>query len=241
MESSHITYDHEKSFERMKAVLNASDLNFTEVDEIPSREKLTFTNGFYVKCSALFADIRGSSSLPARYKRPILSRIYRSYVSELIAVMNGSLDCKEIVVAGDCVSGIFNGQYKSQINEVFDVAAKINSMVMVLNYRLKKRNIEPISVGIGMSNGRALMVKAGYSGSGISDVVWMGDVVNEACGLGNYGSASLMDYPVMVSSHFKENLNEHNQGLLMWNSNRNCYHCNVLNSIMNKWYEDNCK
>lgn len=29
------------------------------------------------------------------------------------------------------------------------------------------------------------MVKAGYSGSGINDVIWMGDVVNTACHLAN--------------------------------------------------------
>lgn len=240
MESSFKSYDYGKSFDRMNEILNASDLNFTEVDEIPSRDKLTFTNGFYVNCSALFADIRGSSQLPSKYKRPTLARLYRSYVSEVIAVMNGSINCKEIVVAGDCVSGIFNSQYKSQIDEVFSVAAEINSLIKVLNYRLQKRNVDPISVGIGMSYGRALMVKAGYSGSGISDVVWMGEVVNEACKLGDYGSSTWNDHPIMVSSVFQQNLNEHNQGLLSWNSNRGCYHGNIVNLEMDRWYEDNC-
>lgn len=35
-------------------------------------------------------------------------------------------------------------------------------------------------VGIGLAYGRALMIKAGYKGSTINEVVWMGDVVNEA-------------------------------------------------------------
>ena len=33
--------------------------------------------------------------------------------------------------------------------------------------------------------GPALMVKAGYSQSGINDIIWMGDVVNSACHLCN--------------------------------------------------------
>lgn len=56
-------------------------------------------------------------------------------------------------------------------------------MINVLNYELGKRGIGPISVGIGVDYGRALMITAGYSGSGINDVVYMGDVVNRAAKL----------------------------------------------------------
>lgn len=49
----------------------------------------------------------------------------------------------------------------------------------VLNYKLKKAGYDtPIKAGTGASWGRALMIKAGLSGSGINDVVYMGDVVN---------------------------------------------------------------
>lgn len=241
LEANYKSYLYEKSFERMNDILNASDISFSEVDDIPSRDRLTFTNGFYVNCSALFADIRGSSGLPSRYQRPTLARIYRSYVSEVVAILNGSILCKEVVIAGDCVSGIFLSQYKTQIDDVFTIAAQVNSMIQVLNYRLKKRKIDPISVGIGASYGRALMVKAGHDGSGINDVVWMGEVVNDACKLGNYGSASSTDHPIMVSSVFHSNLNEHNQGLLKWNATRSCYHGYVIDIAMEEWYATNCK
>lgn len=241
LESNFKSYNYVNSFQRMNDILNASDLNFSEVDEIPSRDELTFTNGFYVNCAALFADIRGSSGLPTKYKRPVLARIYRSYLSEVVAILNGSAFCKEIVITGDCASGIFDARYKVGIQAVFGAAAKVNSMVRVLNYRLRKRNIEPITVGIGMSYGRALMVKAGYSGSGINDVVWMGEVVNEACKLGNFGNASNGDHPLMVSEVFRSNLTEHQQGLLSWNYTRGCYHGNVVDIAMDEWYEQNCK
>jgi class 3 adenylate cyclase len=45
----------------------------------------------------------------------------------------------------------------------------------------------PIRSGIGMSYGRALMIKAGFNGSGINDVVYMGDVVNRASKLAGLG------------------------------------------------------
>ncbi|NMB11052.1 MAG: adenylate/guanylate cyclase domain-containing protein [Firmicutes bacterium] len=240
MEASYKHYDFIKSFDRVNEILNASDTNFAEVDIIPSRDELTFTNGFYVNCSAVFADIRDSSNLPTKYQRPTLARIYRSYISEVVAVINGAVSCKEITISGDCASGIFDAAFKWQIAEVFGVAYRINSLVRVLNYRLKKRGIEPISVGIGMSYGRALMIKAGYKGSGINEVVWMGDVVNEASKLAGYGNATWNDHPLMVSSSFHSNLDEHSQGLLSWNWSRSCYHGNVVDSAMEEWYQENC-
>ena len=58
-------------------------------------------------------------------------------------------------------------------------------MVKILNYKLSQKNYSEIAVGIGVDYGRALMIKAGYSGSSINDVIWMGDVVNSACHLCN--------------------------------------------------------
>src|SRR5205085_12641270 len=104
------------------------------------------------------------------------------------------------------------------IDGVFTTAARINSLIDVLNCRLKKRNIDPIRAGIGMSYGRALMIKAGYKGSSINDVVWMGDVVNEAAKLCSAGSKNSWDPPIVISSVFYNNLNDHNKGLLTYSS-----------------------
>mgnify|MGYP000255758841 CR=1 FL=1 len=76
METKHKYYNQENSFSRIDDILDESDSSFPEVNEIPSRDKLTFKNGFYVNCSALFVDIRDSSELPKKHKRPTLAKIY---------------------------------------------------------------------------------------------------------------------------------------------------------------------
>lgn len=240
MESNHIQYDYLKSFERIDEIIAASDNSFEELDQIPSRDKLTFTNGFYVNCAALFVDIRDSSQLPEKHKRPKLGKLYRAYISEVVAVMNGDEQCAEIGIVGDCVSGIFDTPGKIHINGVFYTAAKVASLARVLNYKYEKHGIEPISVGIGMAWGRALMIKAGYKGSGINEVVWMGEVVNEASNLCGFGNQTLLDRQMMVSNDFQHNLNDKNQGLLELNSNRGCYHGDVVNLALDEWYNENC-
>ena len=85
------------------------------------------------------------------------------------------------------------------------------------------------------------MVKAGYSGSGLNDVIWMGDVVNSACHIANRAGRDGKK-PILVSSCIYNNLNEHNQGLLEetfidWIT---YYEGNIINTAMDKWYNENC-
>lgn len=241
MKSNHNSYDFEKSRDRIDRILDSSDKSYEEVNSIPSRDKLTFTNGFYVNCTSMFVDIRGSSSFAEKYRRPTLAKIYRSYISEVVAVINGNLNCSEINIEGDCVWGIFDTPKKSDIDYVFSTAAEVSSIVKTLNCKYKKVKIDPISIGIGLDYGRALMIKAGYSGSGLNEVVWMGEVVNSASKLCSYGNKSYFDYELMASGVIQNNLNDYNKGLLSWNSNRSCYHGSIVNTVMEEWYEENCK
>ncbi|MFE2877476.1 hypothetical protein ACFXG6_20685 [Streptomyces roseus] len=242
MDSNFKPYDHVSSARRIKDYLTSPTGSYEEVNSLPDRDELTFSNGFYANCSAIFVDIRKSSQLPSHYKRPRLARIYRAYLSELVAIFNGDQNTREINIAGDATWAVVNTPYMTDVDAVFNLGAKAHSMVRVLNYELKKASYgQPIKVGIGMSWGRALMIKAGYSGSGINDVVYMGDVVNEAAKLANYGSSGWNIPPLVTSSAFYGNLNEHNQGLLKHDYSRSCYTGDVINSTMEDWLKENCK
>lgn len=240
MQSNHRTYEVAASAGRIREILNASDINYEEVDNLPPRDKLTFTNGFYAYCSALFVDIRGSSQLPGKYRRPTLARLYRAYISEVVAIMNADPYCQEVNIVGDGAWCVVKTPKKSDIDDVFGTAFRINSMKRILNYELGKRGIDPIEIGLGMDYGRALMVKAGLAGSGINDVVYMGDVVNRAAKLAAGGNESYFDRTLMVGDVFYGNLNDHNKGLLSWHSSRQCWHGDVIDTGMEEWFQANC-
>ncbi|CAM5587291.1 MULTISPECIES: adenylate/guanylate cyclase domain-containing protein [Streptomyces] len=242
MDSNHKPYNHIDSARRIKDYLNGNQQQFEELNSLPDRDRLTFSNGFYANCSAIFVDIRESSQLPAHYKRPRLARIYRAYLSELVAIFNGDPNTREINIAGDATWAVINTPTKPDIDAVFSLGAKANSMAKILNYEMRKASYNrPIKVGIGMSWGRALMIKAGHNGSGINDVVYMGDVVNEAAKLANYGNSSPGVPPLVTSSNFHSNLNDHNRKLLNYDSTRNCYTGEVINVAMEEWFKENCK
>ncbi len=242
--TTHVLYDIDKSSKRIDDILSAVNSDFEDKTYLPSRSNLTYTNGYYVYVTALFIDIVGSSDMTDEHKRPVLAKTYRSFISECTAIMNGLSICKEININGDCVWGVFETLNKPDIDEVFSIAAQLNSLINILNYKLSKKGYSRISVGIGMDYGRALMIKAGYYGSGLNDVIWMGDVVNSASHLsgeaGRNGRKTLV-----VSTFIHDNLNDHNKDLLTsfysLSDRKLKYEGNIIDVSMDDWYKQHCK
>ncbi len=183
----------------------------------------------------MFIDMRGSNALADKHKRPTLAKMYRSYISELVAVLKGNTCVDEICIEGDCVWGVFNTPKKVDVDSVFSTAAQASSLVDVLNHKYSKKGYSSINVGIGMSYGTTLLIKAGYKGSGINEVVWLGKLVNEAAKLCNAGNRERYDHEMMVSNIFYNNLNDSNKKLLSKHIYRDCYHGDVVNTDMNNW------
>ncbi|KGJ49814.1 family 3 adenylate cyclase [Clostridium sp. NCR] len=240
METNFKTYDVSKSSERIDKILNASSSNYEESKTIPDRNKLTYENGYYVNIGAIFVDIRESSSLTDEHKRPKLAKLYRCYISEVVAILNSYSDCKEINIVGDCVSGIFEAQYKEQIENMINASAEINSLIKILNYKLKKNNIIEIKIGIGIDYGRALIIQSGYSGSGINEIVWMGDVVNSASNLCNKANKDI-NKKILIGNLVYNNLLESSKKLFEYNYVEGCYQGDVVWDKMQEWYKENCK
>ena len=102
-----ISYDINKSSDRIDEILNASNSNYSDKNYIPARSTLTYNKGYYVHVTALFIDIVGSSDMTNDHLRSTLAKIYRSFISECVAIMNEQEICKEINIHGDCVWGVF--------------------------------------------------------------------------------------------------------------------------------------
>lgn len=238
MESNVRNYSSDDSDARIRAILDSPAGNYEEVDAIPSRARLTFDNGFYVQCAAVFIDIRGSSSLPQQHTRPVLGKIYRAYISECIAVLNRYACCKEIYVNGDCVSGFFDTSAGIGVREAFNAACALNALIQHVNYRFEQKPYAPLRCGIGVAHGRALMIKSGYSGSGINEVVWMGDVANEASNLCHQGNRNGRA-AIQVSSEVYRRLGPHDRSQLRSVFATDCkvdhYEGDLVNVSMASW------
>lgn len=189
-------------------------------------------------CSAVFIDIRDSSGLTAKHKRPTLAKIYRVFISEMVAVLNSDAYVREVNIVGDCVWATYKTTQKPHIDDVFGIASQANTLLKLLNHHFQKKDITPLKIGIGVDYGRVLMIKAGCNGSGVNDVVYMGDVVNRAAHLAHEAGRGLFSDPVHLGSAFHGNLNEHNGALLQQryvNGLGTVYTGNPVRTNMNDW------
>lgn len=240
MESNYQFYDFKESLCRLDEILNADSKSYEEKNRIPKRSSLTYTNGFYVNCTAVFVDICDSSRYPEKHTRPVLAKIYRSFISEVIAIFNGNENCREVNVQGDCVWAVFDTLYKEDFWDVLFNCAQVNSLINILNFKLQKKRYETFRVGIGVDYGRALMIKAGYKGSTINEVVWMGDVVNQAsnlCGLGNH----TFNNPIVISKTIYNYLvikeYDRRSKWFSYDPVHLCYHGDIICRDMDAWLQ----
>lgn len=239
MESTYSSYDYTKSIERIDEILTSSDASYEKHGGIPARDKLTFLNGYYVTVTVLFVDLRASKQLSETHTRPVLAKIYRSYISEVIAVIKGNEKISEVYIEGDGVWAVFNTTTNNHVNDVFNTAAQIASLIDILNIKLSKRGYSTLTVGIGIDDGESLYIKTGYKGSGINEVVWIGKVVGKTAELCKFGNRGLFDGELMVSDRVFSMLSDHNKSLLTRNASRSCYHGTVVNVMMNNWVQAN--
>lgn len=98
-------YDYNKVKEQIEAILD-NELIIIEQNELPSDEVFTFSNGYYSWVTGIFVDIRDSSELFADGDKEKVSKIIRSFKSELIEILHKDENLREIGIRGDCVYGI---------------------------------------------------------------------------------------------------------------------------------------
>jgi class 3 adenylate cyclase len=239
MEATYSPYDFEKSRERIDEILVGADASYAEHKGIPSRDSLTFTNGYYVDVTVMFIDIRGSKKLAEKHTRPVLAKMYRAYISEVVAVLKANQKVHEIYVEGDGIWAVFNTTTSFDVESVVWTAGMVTALIRALNVKLAKRSYSKIEFGIGIEDGESLYIKAGYKGSGINEVVWIGRSVGSAAKLCGYGSQTWFDRITMISERVYSNLSDEVKKLFEWSISRECYMGSVVNIAMDKWVQDN--
>lgn len=76
-------------------------MDVENLNELPCDEKLTFSNAYYSWVTAIFVDIRKSTELFTNENKKDVSRLIRSFTSEIIEIINQGDNLREIGIRGD--------------------------------------------------------------------------------------------------------------------------------------------
>lgn len=182
-------YDYIEGKKRVESILD-NILEVVEQDKIPKDENFTFSNAYYGWVTGLFIDIRNSSELFSKEDKEMVSKIIRSFTSEIIEILRKDENLREIGIRGDCVYAIYTTPLKDDIFEVAEMAFYVNTYMEMLQELLLEKRFPTISVGIGISTSKELVIKAGRKGVGINNSVWIGDAVTKASNLSSLGNKS---------------------------------------------------
>jgi len=235
------TYDYMTGSQRVDNILN-QPMDKDEERNIPADHGLTYSNGYMCRISAIFVDMRDSTKLFSSHNNEMVSRMVRSFTSEIIEILDTD-KAAEVGIRGDCVYGIYSTPKNSDVYPVYSRAILINTLIKMLNKQYKKKGYPEIMIGIGLAVSDDLVIKAGKKGSGVSSKVWIGDAVTTASNLSAYGSKNGIS-SIVMSPGFYDNIIkigvDDNPEFSNWfksirRDNEVFYHGSVIRTEFEKW------
>lgn len=239
-------YDYREGKKRIKEILD-NNTTVNETDAVPSDDNFTFENSYYSWVTSIFVDIRDSSDLFANSDKIVVSKIIRSFTSEIIEILRNDNNLREIGIRGDCVYAIFSTPYQKDISNIANYASCINTEIKMLNNLLINKGYKTIRVGIGVSSAQELIIKAGRKNTGINSKVWIGESVTKASNLSSLGNKnnispivfSGLTYSNIIDIWEKENPEAKNwfrQGYST--TDGTYYHGDIVQVNFNNWIEE---
>ena len=243
-------YDYVSGKKRVNDILK-NELDVITQNELPNNDTLTYTNAYRSIVTGIFVDIRDSTTIFTEENKKNVSRIIRSFTSEVIEILNDGHNIRELGIRGDCVDGIFTTPKINDISEVLDMSFYINTLMKMLKMLFEENMLNTIKVGIGISTAQDLVVKAGRKGSGINSKVWIGDAVTMASNfssLGNKGFNSSIviscsTYDKIIEKFVIDNGEESRKWFKKNNDSKlgDYYTCSIIKSSFDKWIDDGMK
>ncbi|MDG0950048.1 adenylate cyclase [Bacillus paranthracis] len=246
-------YDYKERKKKVEEILDNTD-KVNEVDKFPQDKDFTYTNGYKAWASAIFVDLRDSTTLFSGKNDVDIAKVIRGFTSEVIEILRKDTDddLKEIGIRGDCVFAVYSTQFKAGIYDVANRAFHINTYMKMLNKLLEERNLPTIKAGIGLATNKTLAVKAGRKSSGINNLVWIGDSVAKAAKLSDLGNKNSIGSIVMSSTFYSNYIEiqkekQPNEDVEKWHTREyntsygTYYHSNVVKISFNNWITNGMK
>lgn len=242
-------YNYKNSKHKIIEILT-SKTPIEKTDKIPSDNEFTFDNGIICWVGAIFIDIENSSTLFSS-KNEKLARLMRAFTSETITIMQDKTDYAQIGIRGDCVYSIYSAQKQEDLLEIFRIAYRLNTFIKMFNKIIVNYGYDEINAGIGLGCDEDLIIKAGRSGYGINDKIWIGNAVVDASNLSSIAGRNGISN-IAMSQCFYSNiiklLKEENSDYASWikpkkdyYGNIEYYHCNIVQTDFNNWINGGMK
>lgn len=196
------SYDYKEGKKRVEEILNNKTGSIRK-EKVPKDEAFSFENSYRSWVTGIFIDIRDSTTLFKDTDSLKVSKIIRSFTSEVIDILYDDEIMREIGIRGDCIYAIYTTPDQSDIYNLADKTFYINTFMKMLNKLLAQHRLPAIKVGIGMASYEDLVIKAGRKHKAINSKVWVGKAVPLASNFSSLGNKNGNDALVYSECSYK--------------------------------------
>ena len=159
-------------------------------------------------------------------------KIYACLYSEISSIMKSADTHLITQYEGNMLIGIYNTRLKINIEELIDIAAKINSITEIITYKFSKDlGSKEISACIGIHYGNTYFVNGDYA-EGTKSTIAYGPSRNEAIKLAKTSNDS---GKTLISPTVYQNLSDSYQKF--FNYSNDTYTAILINTVMSNWLE----
>ena len=162
-------------------------------------------------------------------------KIYACLYSEISSIMKSADTHLITQYEGNTLISIYNTRLKINIEELIDIAAKINSITEIITYKFSKElGPKKISACIGIHYGNTYFVN-GDCAEGTKSIIAYGPSRNEAIKLAKTSNSN--SGKTLISSSVYQNLSDSYQKFFNHNTDTDTYTASLINTVMSKWIE----
>lgn len=196
-------YNYKEGLNRINDILK-SNIDVEERNTIPDVDSsdYKFNNAIKGGVASMFIDIRGSSEYFKDNLPKKVAKVMRAFCSEVIEILRQN-DCyKEIGIRGDCVYAIYSASNSDDLCTILEDAIYVNTFQEMFQNILSRYGFNNFKIGIGLGYADNEMVaKVGRAGTGINNLIWIGDAVIDASNLSSLGNDGEF-YPIVLDKSF---------------------------------------
>lgn len=182
-----------------------------------------------IVCVAFEFPPKGDSDVDRQWKQMVATQ---TLVQEMLMVMKDSIHCCDRLVVGNYIYGIFSTPFKTQIDDVLETLAKLNSANDLVAMKLKGKEIETPKLRIGADYGSVLRTTSKTEED--SDYLWNGTRFKHLTELVERQMKEEED--IVVTERFRQNLKDDYKKYLLARDGK--YVANVRNVTLKKWIEE---
>lgn len=244
MEILHETFDFDRSLKDIDGILTVTSEKVHKFPRIPTHEEMGDLQLFVAVCTVVYVRLRPKQDMSlAAFGASVSGRsqviTFRQRVLAqhlFVNLMREHKKCFDFMFFGDDMCCALDTTFQTDINELLELLAKLNSMLNILSRKSEKVDLLALEWGIGVHYGDSFVAVNRYQSQN-ERFNWSGLAFQTAFDLSNM---ALNDAPntIYTSDVFYQNLKDKYKELLR-KKDTSIYTANIINRPIKDWQTEN--